>query len=285
MSSEKSPPLQRDLPAVFGNLGYEVLPFKSTAENVVTWIPKSTRLTITASPPKGIEATIALTERLAAAGYQVAPHLSARMITDKVQLTEIVTRMKASNVNEVFVVGGDAKEAAGEFRDGYDLLKALDEIGHHFGEVGIGGYPEGHAFISRANLASSLREKSELATYIATQICFDAKTIASWAREVKADGVNLPIRVGMPGAVTRQKLLRISMASGVGDSVNFLKKQQNMFWRFFVPGGYSPDKLVNGLKPFIGQPDNNITDFHVFTFNELEKTEIWRQKSLLRYSK
>lgn len=285
MSTEKNSPVQRDISTVFNNLGYEVLPFKNTAENTLKWIPKSTRLTVTASPPKGIEATIALTERLAGEGYDVAPHLSARMISDKAQLSDIVDRMKAAGVEEVFVVGGDAKEAAGEFHDGLDLLRALAENGHHFKEIGIGGYPEGHAFISRQSLASSLREKSELATYVATQICFDAKAIVSWARSVKADGVELPIRVGMPGAVTRQKLLRISLASGVGDSVNFLKKQQNMFWRFFVPGGYSPNKLVSELKPFIGQPDNNIADFHIFTFNELEKTEAWRQKSLTRFSK
>ena len=285
MSADKASPAQRDISTVFNNLGYEVLPFKNTAENIIQWIPKDTRLTVTASPPKGIEATVALTERLAGEGYNVAPHLSARMIAGKTQLSEIVERMNSAGVDEVFVVGGDAKDAAGEFHDGYDLLKALNEVGHHFKEVGIGGYPEGHAFISRQRLASSLREKSELATYIATQICFDASAIVGWARDVKASGVELPIRVGMPGAVTRQKLLRISLASGVGDSVNFLKKQQDMFWRFFIPGGYSPNKLVNGLKPFIGQTDNNIADFHIFTFNELEKTEAWRQKSLTRFSK
>ncbi len=87
----------------------------------------------------------------------------------------------------------------------------------------------------------------------------------------------------MPGAVSRQKLLRISLMSGVGESLKFLQKQQGMFWRFFVPGGYSPNKLIQGLKPAIGASDNNITDFHIFTFNELEGTEAWRLKMLQRY--
>lgn len=273
-----------DLAQVFSNLGYEVLPFKNTLENVQKWVPKTTRLTVTASPPKGIEATVALTERLASAGYEVAPHLSARMITDKAQLTDIIDRMKVAGVRSVFVIGGDAKDAAGDFTDAYSLLKAMRDIGHHFTDVGIGGYPEGHAFIPKNKLNTALKQKSELATYITTQICFEAKTIASWAREVKFNGIDLPIRVGMPGAVSRQKLLRISLASGVGDSVKFLKKQQTMFWRFFVPGGYSPNKLVAGLKPFIGAADNNLSDFHIFTFNDLEKTEEWRQKALAHYS-
>jgi methylenetetrahydrofolate reductase (NADPH) len=51
--------------AVFTTLGYEVMPFKGTEASVVKFVPKTVRLTVTASPPKGIEATIALTEALA----------------------------------------------------------------------------------------------------------------------------------------------------------------------------------------------------------------------------
>ena len=264
-------------------MGYEVLPFKATGDNVLKYIPKSVRLTVTASPPKGIEATIALAERLATAGYEVAPHLSAKMIRDKVQLGEFVDRLKAVGIDSIFVVGGDAEEPAGEYTDALSLLKSLDSIGHEFREIGVGGYPEGHHFIPLDGLNSSLKEKAKLATYIATQICFDADAITTWARKIKADGVDLPIRVGMPGAVSREKLLRISMASGVGASLKFLSKQKGMFWRFFVPGGYSPNKLIRGLKPAIGSSDNNLEGFHIFTFNELEGTETWRKKMLEKY--
>jgi methylenetetrahydrofolate reductase (NADPH) len=265
------------------NLGYEVLPFKGTEDNVVRYVPKSVRLTVTASPPKGIEATIALAERFATLGYQVAPHLSAKMIRDKVQLGEFVDRLKAVGIDSVFVVGGDAEEPAGDYTDAYSLLKALDTIGHEFREVGVGGYPEGHHFIPQDALDAGLKEKAALATYVATQICFDSNAIITWARKIKSEGVDLPIRVGMPGAVSREKLLRISMASGVGESLKFLSKQKGMFWRFFVPGGYSPNKLISGLKPAMGKPDNNLSDFHIFTFNELEGTETWRKKMLEKY--
>lgn len=275
---------RKNLAAVFRNLGYEVLPFKGTEDKVLAHVPHTTRLTVTASPPKGIEATIALTERLAQHGYRVAPHLSARMIADEAQLADIVGRLGAAGVDSIFVVGGDAGEPAGKYHDALSLLTSLDSLGHHFREIGIGGYPEGHAFISDESLANALQEKARFATYIATQICFDAKTIVDWSRSIKRQGIELPVRVGMPGAVTRQKLVRISLASGVGDSVNFLKKQQSMFWRFFVPGGYSPNKLIQGLRPHIGADDNNLSDFHIFTFNDLEKTQEWRTKAVAKYS-
>lgn len=283
MTAEESPRTSISTAFAVSNLGYEVLPFKGTEEKVVAFVPKTVRLTVTASPPKGIEATIALAERLAVLGYQVSPHLSAKMIRDQVQLGEFVQRFDAVGIDSIFVIGGDAEEPAGEFTDALSLLKSLDSIGHHFRDIGIGGYPEGHHFIPKETLDTALKEKSALATYVATQICFDSDATVSWARRIKTEGIELPVRVGMPGAVSRQKLLRISLASGVGESLKFLQKQQSMFWRFFVPGGYSPNKLIRGLTPAIGAADNNIEGFHIFTFNELEGTEAWRLKMLERY--
>jgi methylenetetrahydrofolate reductase (NADPH) len=94
----------------------------------------------------------------------------------------------------------------------------------------------------------------------------------SWARKVKARSVDLPVRVGIPGAVNRQKLVRISAGLGLGQSARFLKKQQSMFWRFFLPGGCGLIKLVGRLTLTFDQQDNDLQGFHVFTINELEKT-------------
>src|SRR5665647_2992962 len=110
MTTNESPKVTRSTASAFANLGYEVLPFKGTEENVVAHVPKTVRLTVTASPPKGIEATIALSERLSALGYQVSPHLSAKMIRDKVQLGEFIQRFNAAGIDSIFVIGGDAEE-------------------------------------------------------------------------------------------------------------------------------------------------------------------------------
>lgn len=96
--------------------------------------------------------------------------------------------------------------------------------------------------------------------------------------------MSLPVRVGIPGAVSRQKLIRISAGLGLGQSARFLKKQQNLLWRFFLPGGYSPNRLVTGLISSLERPGSQIRGFHVFTFNELEQTEAWRQDWLRRLS-
>jgi methylenetetrahydrofolate reductase (NADPH) len=134
--------------------------------------------------------------------------------------------------------------------------------------------------VSEDVLFQALKEKADLATHIKTQIVFDPKVILTWARELTRRGIDLPVHIGVPGAVHRQKLLRVSGGLGIGESAKFLKKQQSLLWRFFIPGGYSPDKIIKGLAPHIGAPDNAIEGFHIFTFNDLGPTEAWRQKTL-----
>ncbi|WP_337063463.1 methylenetetrahydrofolate reductase [Kineococcus sp. G2] len=277
MADRVGQPLRRALESA----GYEVLPFPGTAEAVLAHVPRTVPLTVTASPSRGTAATLELTERLTAEGYRVAPHLSARMLRDGAELREVVDRLRAAGTTSVFVVGGDARET-GEFPDARSLLQALEAIGHPFGDVGIAGYPEGHASLDAAALERSLVQKAPLAHHVVTQVCFDPAVIASWAREVAALGVHLPVRVGVPGAVSREKLLRITAGIGVGESARFLRKQPGLLRRFFTRRGYDPGPVVEGLADEFGAPGHHVTGLHVFTFNDVAGTEAWRQDALRR---
>ncbi|MGY1856923.1 methylenetetrahydrofolate reductase [Modestobacter sp. SYSU DS0290] len=281
-SLPRSPDTRAALRRTFETLGYEVIPFKKTGDDVQEHVPTDVRLTVTASPAKGIGATVELAVRLTRAGYTVAPHLSAQQISDRAHLTDVIAQVREAGITEVFVVGGDPTDTPTEFRDAHALLLAMKEIGHPFTEVGIGGHPEGHPSVSDDVLFGALADKAPFANHITTQICFDTKRIQTWARELRRRGIDLPIHIGIPGAVTRQKLLRVSNGLGIGESAKFLKKQQNLLWRFFLPGGYSPDGIIRGLAPSIGASDQRIEKFHVFTFNDLAPTEAWRQQMLNR---
>ena len=259
---------------------YEVIPLQGTEEQVVEYVPKDIKLTVTASPKKGVEGTLELAERLSKRGYATAPHLSARLVRDEVHLEEILGRLRGSGIRDAFVVAGDAEEPAGKFAGASELLATMAELGHDLDEIGITGYPESHPFISDTDTINAMYEKEPYATYIVSQICFDAEVIAGWARRVRRRGVELPIYVGMPGAVSRQKLLRISRGVGLGESARFLKKYGNWFVRFFLPGGYSPDRLIEGLTPSFTDPESKVRGFHVYTFNEVGKTEAWRREKL-----
>lgn len=259
---------------------YEVIPLPGIEERVAEHVPKHLKLTVTASPKKGIGPTLELAEKLAREGFGVAPHLSARLVWDRGHLGEILARLREANIADVFVVAGDAPEPAGEFKGSGDLLEAMGEIGHHLEDVGITGYPESHPLISDEVTIQAMFRKEPHATYITSQICFDPATIDGWVLRVRRRGVELPIYVGIPGAVGMTKLMRISSNIGLGESARFLKKYGNRFWRMLMPGGYSPDRLVEAVT--LGDPDRNVRGFHVYTFNEVEKTEAWRREALER---
>jgi methylenetetrahydrofolate reductase (NADPH) len=257
-----------------------VIPLAGIEESVVEHVPRSISLTVTASPGKGMPATVDLTERLAAHGFDVSPHLSARLIRDGSELAEILDRLHEAGIRSVFVVAGDVPEPAGKFEGAVALLEAMAEIGRQFEKVGITGYPESHPIISDEATIQAMYDKAPYADYIISQICFDPKTIWDWARWVKRRGVDLPIRVGMPGLVNRQKLMRISATIGLGESARFLLKQRNWLLKMFMPGGYSPNRLLLGLKPALADPESNVEGFHIYTFNDVMKTEAWRREML-----
>lgn len=87
---------------------FEILPTATIEEKVRQALPSTTTITVTASPAKPLEATLGATERLTAAGYRVIPHLAARMIHGRSELSEIVARLQGNGVTAIFVPGGDA---------------------------------------------------------------------------------------------------------------------------------------------------------------------------------
>jgi methylenetetrahydrofolate reductase (NADH) len=269
-----------DLADLLCNISYEVMPFRRTEQAVLHHVPTSVPLTVTTTETKGLDVTLDLAERLHGHGYRVAPHLAARQFVDAHHLEDVVARLRAAGIRSVFVIGGDAPRPLGKFPDAFALLQAIEAIGHPFDQVGIAGYPEGHALIPRDTVDLALKQKAPLATRIITQICFDATTTASWAAGIASAGVELPVYVGLPGPVNRQRLVRISAGLGLGQSARFLRKQGGFLWRLLLPSGFRPTRLVRRLGPALSSVDGNVRGLHIFTFNELRQTEWWRQRLL-----
>ncbi|MEO3869509.1 methylenetetrahydrofolate reductase [Nonomuraea sp. B12E4] len=259
---------------------YEVMPFRNAEQDVLEHVPDTVPLTVTVTAAKGLGPTLELTERLVRHGYAVAPHLPARQFLDKEHVADVVARLREARVRSVFVVGGDVPRPAGAFEDAYSLLRAMEEAHHPFAEVGIAGYPEGHPAIAREALEVALKRKAPMATRIITQLCFDAGTTAGWAAAIAGAGVGLPVHVGIPGPVNRQKLMRISATIGLGQSARFLRKQRGLLWRLLLPSGYDPTSLARRLSVAAPKTSGNIRGLHIFTFSELRKAELWRRRLL-----
>lgn len=261
---------------------YEVIPLGGIEEAVLEHVPTQVKVTVTTSPAKGLEPTLALTERLAGHGYDVVPHLAARHVRDRAHLAEVVERLRTTGTSDVLVMAGDAEEPAGDYDGSLPLLRSLAELGQPFHDVGITGYPESHAFITDDATIRSMFAKEEFATYIVSQICFDPLVTAAWMGAVWERGTRLPIHIGLPGPIPRTKLLRVSARIGVGDSMRFLRTHGDWLRRT-LRGDFDPDPLIRGLDVSLGDARPNLGGFHVFTFNGVEGTERWRQQALERY--
>ena len=141
-------PASASLLAALRRPRYEVLPLDGVAEQVQAHLPPGSKVTLTASPRQGLEATLTVAEALAPRDYSVVPHLSARLVRDRAHLEEIVERLRAVDIREVFVIAGDARQPAGEYTGAAELLAAMGELRESFAEIGISGYPESHHLIS-----------------------------------------------------------------------------------------------------------------------------------------
>jgi methylenetetrahydrofolate reductase (NADPH) len=252
-------------------------------EEVEQNLPPGAVVTVTCSPRKGPDATMTLAERFASKGYEVIPHVSARTVRNRDHLEELTGRASAAGIRELFVIGGDASEPAGPYASAGELLAELWDVDPGLERVGVGGYPEGHPLIDDEVLFEVLADKQSVADYVSTQICFDAGTVIDWVSAMRERGIELPVYLGMAGAVRRRKLLEISLRVGVGDSVRYLTKHGSLVTRLMRRGGYKPDAFIAQTAPFVDNPEYGIAGFHVYTFNQVESSERWRRELVETY--
>ncbi len=263
------------------NARYEVLPTASTEEKVLEHVPRDRTLTVTASPSKGLDATLDLAERLAGHGYPTVPHLAARMVSGRAELAEIAERLRGKGITSVFVPGGDA-EAVGDYPDALALLEDLKELGSPFAHVGITGYPESHPTIHDDLTVQSMWDKRRYATHIVSNLTFDPAVVRDWVRRLRARGVTMPLLLGIPGPVERAKLLGMATRIGVGESTKFLAKNKGLFARLAAPGGFTGETFLERCAPALGEDGALVEGLHVFTFNQIGETEAWRTDMLER---
>jgi methylenetetrahydrofolate reductase (NADPH) len=261
------------------NTRYEVLPTATIEDKVLEHVPVERTITVTASPSKGLEQTLDLTERLTGHGYVAVPHLAARMVRDKAELAEICERLTGKGITRVFVPGGDA-DPPGAYADALSLLEDLAALGNPFTHVGITGYPESHPTIADDLTIQSMWDKRRHATHVVSNLSFDAEVVADWVRRMRARGITMPLLLGIPGPIDRAKLLSMAGKIGVGESTRFLAKHKGTFARLAAPGGFTGEKFLRRCAAELADPELGVEGLHVFTFNQVAETEKWHRELL-----
>lgn len=253
----------------------EIFP-TATIESKMSVLEPRSYVAVTCSPSKGVDVTLDMAERLAHRGFQVVPHIAAKMVRDVAHLREIMKRLDDLPISSIFVPGGDAPRPVGEFGCALDLLRAMAGFDHKFTEIGVAAHPEGHPSISPDVLMDQLLKKQEVANYLVTQMCFDVSALASWLRTVREAGVTLPAWIGLPGVSDRSTLVTTSLRIGVGDSLRYLRNRGKLALRLLRSSTYRPDELLADMAPYLVDPAYDIAGYHIYSFNQVERTEQWR---------
>ncbi len=257
---------------------FELIPLKNVLDQA-RYLPTGATVSVTASPVKTLEDTWDLAASLQQMGFTAVPHLSARMTNDKAHLERLLKRLDDLDIHDIFLVGGDAQDP-GEFYDAMSILRAMDDIGHSVTTIGVTAYPDGHIVIPDEKLAQALHDKQPYASSMTTQMCFDHEKIGHWLKDTRNDGITLPVVFGIPGVADRLKLITISARIGVGQSARFLSKNSSLVTKFIKPGGYSPAELLEPMANMFMSDAANVAGLHIYTFNQCDTTEEWRQQYL-----
>jgi methylenetetrahydrofolate reductase (NADPH) len=257
---------------------FEVLPLASSLQHV-RHLATGARVNVAASPRRGLEATVSVAGQLEAAGFRAVPHIAARMVRDRAHLRELLDRLADAGIRRAFVVAGDATDS-GPFPSGLSLLRELAELDGGPVEIGIPGYPQGHPFIPTDELWAALAAKAPYASYLTSQLSFDALDVLAWLAALRARDISLPVHIGLAGVVHVPKLLAISARIGVTDAARFVVRHGSLISRLLRPRGYRPGSLVTDLLPGLLAADAHVERLHFYTFNQVAETETWRRRLL-----
>ena len=284
--AEKTPLANADLEAFLKGYSIEVMP--RTAEKVEDFtalLPSKTRVYIAHIEGTPIEDMVATAKRLNADGYQVMPHFPARIIKDKATLADWIARYQGeADVKQALLLAGGVADPHGDFDSSMQLMETglFDEAG--FTRLHVAGHPEGNRDIdpdgTTRNVDAALRWKNDFQSRtdaklaLATQFAFDAKPIIKWADDLKAEGITLPIHIGIAGPAKLQTLIKFAIACGVGPSLKVLQKRAMDVTKLLLP--YEPTDVLTELAAHkAANPDFNIEHVHFFPLGGIKTNANW----------
>ena len=234
-------------------------------------LPRGTPVYFSAVPTLTAQELVTGAALLRKGGLEPVVHIAARRIPAAADLQDLLTRLHAeADVRRLLVIGGDV-DTAGAFPDALAVIQKghLREAGIE--EIGIAGYPEGHARIAADRLEAALDQKiaaaraASLRVHIVSQFSFSPDAVVLWLKRLRACGIALPVKVGMAGPTSLTALLRYAKRCGVSASLRGLASGAGAG----LIGNVGPDAILAALDvaPGIGEVSP-----HYFSFGGVLQT-------------
>jgi methylenetetrahydrofolate reductase (NADPH) len=265
--------------------GFSIEVMPRTAANIENFrdhLPKGTRVYI-AHIETPIEDMVATAARLRREGYEPMPHFPARIIKDKATLMDWVARYQGeAGVKQGLILAGNPAAQLGTFDSSMQLLESGAFDG--FERLHVAGHPEGNKDIdpdgSDRNVMEALRwkqkfsERTDAKMALATQFCFEAQPVIAWVDRLKAEGIDLPVHIGVAGPAKLQTLIKFAIACGVGPSLRVLQKRAMDVTKLLLP--YEPTDFVTELALYkAANPGFGIEQVHFFPLGGIKTNAAW----------
>ena len=243
-------------------------------------IAPQTPIAVTFLPGEEMSARIAAVKAVRELGFEPMPHVSARRLTSVDVFENMIKQVTAeSGVKRLFVIAGDPPTPEGPFEDSLQVIKTgvLEQNG--IKAIGIAGHPEGHPNVSKEDLwvwmenkIAEIRQRDML-PIIVTQFGFSAEPFLEWLEEMRARGIDSPVRIGVPGPAGIKRLLGFAARCGVGASASVMAKYGVSLTNLI--GSAGPNKLVGTLKDGLDYEKHGRVRLHFYPFGGLSKTVEW----------
>tara|TARA_B100000287_G_scaffold86352_1_gene78966 strand:+ start:460 stop:1326 length:867 start_codon:yes stop_codon:yes gene_type:complete len=268
--------------------GYSIEVVPNSASKIESFkeiLPTNTRVYIAHLETENIATMVATAKRINDEGFAVMPHIPARIIKNQATLTDWISMYQnEAGVNEALLLAGGSTKPVGDYDSSMQLIESglFDKAG--FKRLHVAGHPEGSKDIdpdgSMKNVSEALSWKQEFSNRtdasmaIATQFCFDATVVKKWADDIKKDGIDLPIHIGIAGPAKLQTLLKFSVECGIGASMKILTKRAKDLTKLLLP--YKPTQMLNDLAEHKSKdPKLNIEQVHFFPIGGIKQTTDW----------
>jgi len=268
--------------------GYSIEVMPRTAEKVEDFralLPEGTRVYIAHIEGTPIEEMVATAARLARDGYEVMPHFPARIIKDAATLENWIAMYQGeAGVKQALLLAGGVAQPHGAFHSSMQLMEtgAFDRAG--FERLHVAGHPEGNrdidpsggdrAVMEALRWKQAFAERTDAKMALATQFCFDAAPVIAWADRLEAEGIHLPIHIGIAGPAKLQTLIKFAIACGVGPSLKVLQKRAKDVTKLLLP--FEPNEILNALADHMAaHPDCLIEKVHFFPLGGIKTNAQW----------
>lgn len=266
--------------------GYSIEVMPRTAEKVTDFrdlLPRSTRVYIAHIDGTPISEMVATAARLRREGYEPMPHFPARIIADRATLADWIARYRGeADVKQALLLGGGVNTPAGDFDSSMQLIET--GLFDGFTRLHVAGHPEGNRDIdadgSDRMVMQALRwkqafaDRSDAAMAIVTQFSFEPAPIIAWADRLAAEGIRLPIHIGIAGPAKLQTLIKFAIACGVGPSLRVLQKRAMDVTKLLLP--YEPTEVLAALAAHkAAHPGFGIEQVHFFPLGGIKTNADW----------